>query len=253
MSSRSKRSKVLYTVGAIGLVAYGFFVAQMAVVFLMQIFVSAGILSENSLGSAPVQFNASFLAYLLALGVILGTFTAIRNSTKGLKEILGVKKRPNWGILYYVLAGYAVYFLLSFVLLALSEMLIPGFNVDEEQSVGFEQLNGQVEYVMAFLALVVLAPVVEEAIFRGFLFGRLRKNMNFWWTALLVSLVFGAIHLQLNVGVDVFALSLILCYVREKTGSIWAGVGIHMVKNSLAFAILFLQLDLQNLIINLLH
>ena len=253
MSSRSKRSRVVYSLGAIGLVVYGFFVSQIAVLFLIQAFVSAGILPANSLESAVLQFNASFLAYLLALGIILGTFTAIRNSSKGLKDILGIKKRPSWGILYYIFAGYGIYFLLSFVLMALSELLIPGFNVDEKQSVGFEQLNGQLEYVMAFLALVVLAPVVEETIFRGFLFGRLRRNMNFWWTAIVVSLVFGAIHMQLNVGVDVFALSLILCYVREKTGSIWAGVGIHMVKNSLAFAILFLQLDLQNLTLNLLH
>lgn len=253
MSSKSKLAKFLRTTGAIGLVVYGFFVAQIIVALLLDVLVQVGFMTTQSLHSATVQFNASVAAYTLALIIILGIFTAIRNSTKGLAKVLAVDKRPRWSLLYYVVVGYVVYFLLSIAFLLLAQVVIPGFSVDQRQDVGFDQLGSQFEYIMAFIALVILAPVVEEVIFRGFLFTQVRKNLNFWWTALIVSLVFGLIHLQWNVGVDVFALSLILCYIREKTGTIWAGIGVHMIKNLLAYTILFLQFDIEKVLLQLLN
>lgn len=252
MFSKSKLSKLLPSLGAIGLVLYGFFVAQFIVVFLLNGLVEAGVMTENTLNSAVVQFWASVMAYVLALVIILGIFTAIRNSMQGLVKLLAISERPKLNAAYYVVIGYGAYFLLSFTFVLLAQSLIPGFSVDQKQEVGFEQLGTQIEYIMAFIALVVLAPIIEETIFRGFLFTQIRQKYNFWVSALVVSLVFGLVHLQWNVGIDVFALSLVLCYVREKTGSIWTGVGLHMVKNVLAFAILFLQLDIEKIILQLL-
>ena len=40
-------------------------------------------------------------------------------------------------------------------------------------------------------------------------------------------------------GLDTFVLSLVLCYLRERTGRLWAGVGVHMLKNSIAFVSLY--------------
>lgn len=253
MFSKSNLARFLRTVGAVGLVVYGFFVAQVIVALLLSALVHAGVMSSESLSSATVQFNASLAAYSLALVIILGIFTAIRNSTKGLSKILAIDRRPKWISLYYVIIGYGVYFLLSIVFLLIAQGVIPGFSVDQKQDVGFDQLGSQFEYIIAFIALVVLAPIVEEIIFRGFLFTQVRKNLNFWWTALIVSITFGLIHLQWNVGVDVFALSLVLCYVREKTGTVWAGIGIHMLKNLLAYAILFLQFDIEKTLLHLLN
>jgi membrane protease YdiL (CAAX protease family) len=53
--------------------------------------------------------------------------------------------------------------------------------------------------------------------------------------------VFGAVHGQWNVAIDVFSLSLIMCGLREITGNIWAGALLHMLKNGLAFYILFIN------------
>ncbi|MGH7237402.1 MAG: CPBP family glutamic-type intramembrane protease [Candidatus Saccharimonadales bacterium] len=41
-------------------------------------------------------------------------------------------------------------------------------------------------------------------------------------------------------GVDTFILSTVLCYLREKTGRLYAGIGVHALKNFVAFAALFL-------------
>ena len=101
--------------------------------------------------------------------------------------------------------------------------------------------------MLAFLTLVVVAPIAEELIFRGYLYGKMREKFSqvtseIWSviiSALLVSVVFGIIHMQWNVGVNVFAMSLVACALREYTGTIYAGILLHMIKNGLAFYFLF--------------
>ena len=96
--------------------------------------------------------------------------------------------------------------------------------------------------------LVVVAPVVEELIFRGWLYGKMREATHGkfrTWVAiglpmLLVSLLFGLVHGQWNVGVVVFAMSLVMCALREITGTIYAGMLVHMLKNAVAFMLLFM-------------
>ena len=58
---------------------------------------------------------------------------------------------------------------------------------------------------------------------------------------LITSLVFGVMHFQWNVGVNVFALSVVLCVMREVTGTIYAGILLHMLKNGVAFYLLYVM------------
>ena len=57
---------------------------------------------------------------------------------------------------------------------------------------------------------------------------------------ILTSIVFAFLHGQWNVAVTVFALSLILCSMREITGTIWSGVLLHMLSNGIAFYLLYI-------------
>ena len=98
-----------------------------------------------------------------------------------------------------------------------------------------------------FLTLVVMAPIAEEIIFRGWLYGKMRNALlhkipEVWGMVIstfIVSLMFGIVHLQWNVGVNVFALSVVLCALREITGTIYAGILTHMIKNGVAFFLLY--------------
>ena len=75
--------------------------------------------------------------------------------------------------------------------------------------------------------------------FRGMLYGGLRRSKMPWWgAAVIVSALFGLAHMQWNVAIDVFVLSMVACYLRELTGGIWAGFMLHMLKNGLAFFVL---------------
>ena len=135
---------------------------------------------------------------------------------------------------------WVLYMSTTIIVGIIAKLVLPWLDVDQEQQVGFQDISQPLEYVAAFIALVILPPVAEELLFRGYLFGRIRERAGFWLTTAVVSIVFGLVHLQWNVGIDVAVLSVFLCYLRERTGSVWSSIALHAVKNSVAYFFLFI-------------
>jgi len=152
---------------------------------------------------------------------------------------MAINRPMSWKDIAIGIAGAVLYLLIAMAALALVR-LIPGVDLTQAQDLDVGNAFGAARMV-AFVVLVVIAPFAEELLFRGILYGGLRsRQLPIWASALVVSALFGLAHGQLNVGIDVFCLSLVACYARELTGSIWAGVVLHMIKNFIAFAIVFL-------------
>ena len=159
---------------------------------------------------------------------------------------LGIDKWVTWTDIGLSIGGIVVYFILAAILLSIFS-IFPWFNAEQAQNIGFNTNLYGFERMLAFLTLVVVAPIAEELIFRGYLYGKMREKFSqvtseIWSviiSALLVSIVFGIVHMQWNVGVNVFAMSLVACALREYTGTIYAGILLHMIKNGLAFYFLF--------------
>lgn len=151
---------------------------------------------------------------------------------------VALTRLPNWKDLGLVVPAAVVYALLTAGVLIVAGRWL-GVDTGQQQDLGFATLSGG-ELLLGFIVLVVLTPIFEEAVFRGFLYGRLRRTKLPWWVpAVIVSALFGLAHGQWNVGLDVFVLSMVACVLREMTGSIWAGVVLHMAKNMLAFMLTF--------------
>lgn len=153
-------------------------------------------------------------------------------------EELGVNKWPTFTDLGLVPIGYVVYIFLANLATNLMQAF-PWFDAEETQDVGFNGLMNGSDRFFAMLALVFIAPIVEELVMRGWLYGKLRAKLNFIPSILLTSLLFAVLHGQWNVGVTVFFLSLVLCSLREITGSVWSGILLHMLNNGVAFYILY--------------
>lgn len=193
-------------------------------------------------GINPVVSNFIFAAviYLLTLTIAIG-FPWIVKKRRTTMDDLGLGRSLSWGDIIVTPVALILYLLLSAALIIIANNLFPWFDVSQAQDTGFDNLSQQYELILAFIALVVVAPFAEEALFRGYLFGKLRKLLPIWASILIVSLLFGAAHGAWNVAVDTFALSVILCLLREKTGSIWAAILLHMMKNGIAFYVLFIN------------
>lgn len=196
----------------------------------------------------------SVLSYLLALALIIVVpprvnlkwqITGKRVQSEGERKLahisreqLGLKGTPTWTDIGLSPVAFVVSTLGAGLLVSLFQAF-SWFNATEAQETGFTPYMAGGEKVVAFLTLVVAAPIVEEIIFRGWLYGKLRARLSMPLSIILVSLLFALMHFQWNVGVNVFALSVVLCGLREITGTIYAGILTHMIKNGVAFYLLY--------------
>ena len=153
------------------------------------------------------------------------------------RDELGLKDLPRWRDIGLAAAGFVVYFVLAGLLVALFS-LFPWFDPDEVQDIGFAGLANMPERILALISLVFVAPIAEEIIFRGWLYDKLRSRVGIWLAILLVSVLFGLAHGTWNVGINVFALSVVMCLIRELTGTIYGGMILHILKNAVAFYLL---------------
>ena len=162
------------------------------------------------------------------------------------RKSLGLNDLPTWTYIGLAPAGFLVYLLLATGLTFVFQ-IFPWFNAGESQDIGFSLYLVGFDRMIAFLVLVVIAPIAEEMIFRGWLYDRMRREflrkysntVSMILSILLVSILFGIVHMQWNVGVNVFAMSIVLCGLREITGTIYAGILMHMLKNGIAFYLLY--------------
>ena len=183
--------------------------------------------------TSAVLLGARAVTAVLTLAIAIAATYAMK-AGRVTPETLGLGRLPLWKDLALTVAGAVVYVASATLLLSIARTF-PFFDATQPQQLGSTALFG-LERLVAFVALVVVIPFVEEVIFRGFMYGKLRESgMPFWPTALAVSVLFGVAHGQVNVGIDVFCMSMVACYLRNITGSIWAGVLLHMLKNAVAF------------------
>ena len=203
-------------------------------VYQIQLLIPLMWWDETTIG----QLVTNAMIYAVAVAVAILPFW-YRRGRQAVLHLVALDRRPGWKVVWLPLLLWPVY-MVATTIATLIAGFIPWIDLDQQQDVGFAGISAPLEYVMVFVALVILPPIAEELLFRGYLFGRLRSRLGFWASTITVSAAFGFVHGQWNVGIDTFILSLFLCYLRESTGSLWAPIVLHMLKNALAYALLFI-------------
>jgi len=216
----------------------GFIFAQVVVGLILSVFELTGV-KFDGINNAVFQATLSAVIYVLSLFVVIGLPWIVKKFRTTARD-LGLDHFPKWSHLLWAPIGFIVYIFLSYFFTAIA-MLTPFYDNTSTQDVGFANLNFGFEYFVAFVTLVIIAPVAEEILFRGYLLGKLRKNLQLWVSILITSILFAIVHLNFNVGVDVFALSIVLCILRVRTNSLWPSILLHMTKNGIAFYFLFIN------------
>ncbi len=112
---------------------------------------------------------------------------------------------------------------------ALQTLPIPDALMQSYQEATDEVLG--VFHPLVLLCTVVLGPIVEEVVFRGLVFTRLRRAMPLWSAALLSALLFGVMHGNPLWIAYAFCLGCVLAFVYEKGGGLWASVFFHILFN----------------------
>lgn len=112
----------------------------------------------------------------------------------------------------------------------------------EAQDIVLYFLNnpGWKERLALIIMAVIVAPIAEEFLFRGYLYGVLRHFAGRLPAILLTSLLFAAVHLHAPSFLGLALLAVILSLLYEQTGSLWANICVHATFNALSIVMLLL-------------
>jgi uncharacterized protein len=125
---------------------------------------------------------------------------------------------------------------------------IVGIHGNEKLPKEFGVTNSTAALVGAAIFVCVIAPIAEEFFFRGFIFGALRRmrieiagrDLGTWVAALITAILFGLAHGASAPGrylVPLGFLGFVLCLLRWRTRSLYPGMALHSINNSLALGV----------------
>jgi len=206
------------------------------VVLLVIVIFSAGIVEAIDPGIDSLA--ARLALQLLLAGAMIGVAFAIANPAgDGLvpPAALGLR-RPLGRVVQPTVLAYLAYIGCALLIAALLEPE----QEDVTRELGVDE--GAFGAIVAGVLIIGAAPLSEEVFFRGFLFAGLRRSGGFWLGALVSSAIWGLFHYT---GPDSWAVclqlalfGLALCWLYERTGSIWPTIAVHAFNNALAFTLL---------------
>lgn len=185
----------------------------------------------------PTLLVASMIFQLLFMGMVVA-FVSWRVR---LAEWLGLRWK-QW-YLAFAIAPLAVFFMWCFM----GTLHVSGWNAWLEKSLGIESMQEAVKLLqqaqdplvitLMGVAAVIVAPLAEEIVFRGYLYPVAKRFCGPAGGILFSSLVFAAAHGNVVALLPLFVLAVLLCLIYEFTGSIWASISVHFLFNAATVAI----------------
>ena len=216
---------VLFALGSVAIALLATFVA-MVVLIVAAVLVTGEMPSTTPghplLAVSEVLFYAvaGFLAWF---GLRTKEIPAFRKMTRGDVRVILI----GVGALFAIRIGMAIQLVIT--------------NQTKHVQAGFEHFDVTstvpgitgVSVAIAVLSLVIVAPIVEEILFRGLLFGALAPRLGVLGSALITALLFGAIHGDPVLFPTLAALGFVTALAYAATGNLWTAITLHALNNSL--------------------
>ena len=141
--------------------------------------------------------------------------------------------------LKYGIFSYSISLVISFIYILILMSLNLKIN---DQKIIKEMLNSPMnKFIIMAPIIIVFAPVIEEFVFRWFLYDRvLKKHIGIYWGAILSSVLFALAHLNLKSFVVIMTLGFINCWLINNRGY-WYAVFNHVFFNCISVIILLLN------------
>lgn len=161
-----------------------------------------------------------------------------------LAEFFGLRWTEwRWGFL--IVPAFVVSILMSAILLKEAgwhERIQARFGSELQGSVQLIQTSRDVPLLIAItLSAVIIAPIAEEIIFRGYIYPVAKCYSERWFAAIFSAALFGVVHMNLLGLPMLILIGLALVILYEKTGSIWPCIFCHMAFNGLSIGIIFIS------------
>ena len=201
-----------------------------SMIYMVQItaeLLGEGITDELALTEAllermlAVSVPLTLASGLLTLAVVAIVYFAIRHMTPG--EALWLRPVHGSALWSGAALAPALYVLVTLVMALLPESLLNDYN---EAASSLDEVGA-----VACLCVVIVAPVVEEVVFRGLIMTRLARAMPPWPAVLLSAAIFGACHGQFIWACYAFVLGTVFGLLDMRAGSILPSILAHITFN----------------------
>lgn len=229
-----------------------FFVFLLLQFFLLPLFLLLGIDKKAySLSNVEAMGWLNITSILLLAGLLMlfllcfkrgPLFKLFYSKQPALDVLLGCL---TWGIAFPSVLVYSL-----FMQIILGDYF--GFSLVDQLAV--RQMKGILPYKELFYAttlmVVVLIPMIEEVLFRGFLQSSLRGYLSSWSAIIICSLIFALFHFSLSQGMNnfnilgsLFFLSLFLGFLKERQGNLLAPIAMHATFNGISVVMVLNSLN----------
>jgi membrane protease YdiL (CAAX protease family) len=95
------------------------------------------------------------------------------------------------------------------------------------------------ELLLTIVLACLIAPIVEEFVFRGLLLGYLRTKIKLWTAVALTAGLFAIVHLIPIQLAPLFVFGMMFGFVRVRYDNVWAAVLLHAMVNGIAVWVSF--------------
>lgn len=136
----------------------------------------------------------------------------------------------------------------AYMIILVHNMLLYVLGVDTQGDQIFELLGQLESPVWFFVTGAVIAPLVEEVFFRGFLFQGFRQKYGWVVGILLSSFLFAAAHLDPVSFIPTFVLGCVLAFVYHQSNSLWPPIIFHAAINSFSLLAVYVMSQYPGLI-----
>ncbi len=94
--------------------------------------------------------------------------------------------------------------------------------------------------VLLILNACLVAPLVEELVFRGYFYGILKRYTGAMFSAFITGAIFAVAHQSLLALIPLWGFALFLTLFYESSRSLWVPIGIHAVFNTVNVVLILL-------------
>ncbi len=212
------------------------------IVFMIFAGLVAGILKGFSSGlSDIVPVIAAALIFEISALFLINCF--LRMQITSWSEAFGFDIQPTRALLTGLVVTL-IFFPAGLLLQAASGELMTRIGhepVEQEAVQAMRETGNLIGSVGLGLVAILLAPVVEEMLFRGLLYPAI-KQKGFPRAALWISsIAFAVIHFNVAIFLPLTILAMVLTWLYEKTENLLAPIAAHALFNSISFIALTIQ------------
>lgn len=181
-------------------------------------------LKDIDLYKAYVELHQNKLMIVIYLMLFFGIWAFDKHKAEFLSYFKGINGVAIFKYMIWAVGAYMI-------CITITNLLLPIFPDYEEIGSVFEQK----QYVLSFISTVVLAPIVEEYIFRHKIRGYLKKICPASIAIIFQALLFGALHTYTIQKIYAFLMGSFFGVVDEKEESVLPSMIMHMMINGIGW------------------